>query len=283
LVSVIITTYNRRHFLRSAVESVLNQSQKADEIIVIDDGSIDNSAETITDLPVLYNWKENGGVSSARNHGIKMARGDYLAFLDVDDLWKKEKLTLQIRAMTAQHSMVSYTDEVWIRNGHHLNQGKRHQKYTGLIYEHCLPLCIISPSSVVARREVFDAVGLFDEDLPVCEDYDMWLRICSHFPVLFLTERLIVKQGGHSDQLSRRYEAMDSFRVKAMVKILESGILSPGYTQATVRELHRKCRVLIGGTEKRGKCDEAAYYRNLLCRYPGENDPCGSASIGVDR
>jgi glycosyltransferase involved in cell wall biosynthesis len=267
VVSVIITTYNRRHFLKDAIESVLGQTRQADEVIVVDDGSTDGSEETVADLPIRYVRKENGGVSSARNFGIALARGDYLAFLDVDDLWKKNKLAVQMAAMNLADSAVSYTDETWIRNGHHLNQGKRHRKYSGFVYERCLPLCIISPSSVVIRRDVFDAVGLFDENLPVCEDYDMWLRICCRFPVLFVAECLIVKQGGHPDQLSRRYDVMDSFRVRAMVKALESGALSPEQRRATIAELARKCAVIIKGAERRGKDDDVASYQDLLHRY----------------
>jgi glycosyltransferase involved in cell wall biosynthesis len=270
VVSVIITTYNRRHFLREATTSVLSQTRRADEVIVVDDGSTDGSEETVADLPVRYVRTENGGVSSARNHGIALARGDYIAFLDVDDLWKKNKLAIQMAAMSLADSAVSYTDETWIRNGHHLNQGKRHKKYSGHIYEQCLPLCIISPSSVVIRRDVFDVVGLFDESLPVCEDYDMWLRICCRFPVLFVAESLIVKQGGHADQLSRRYDVMDSYRVRAMVKALESGALSAEQRRATVTELAKRCAVIIKGAEKRGKHDDVVSYRDLLCRYSGD-------------
>ena len=280
MVSVIITTYNRRHFLREATESVLGQTRQADEVIVVDDGSTDGSEEVIADLPVRYAWKENGGVSSARNSGIALARGDYLAFLDVDDLWKKNKLAVQMAAMNLADSMVSYTDETWIRNGRHLNQGKRHKKYSGSIYERCLPLCIISPSSVVIRRDVFDAVGLFDEALPVCEDYDMWLRICCRFPVLFVDESLIVKQGGHADQLSRRYDVMDSYRVTAMVKALESGVLNRGQRQATLAELAGKCAVIIKGAERRGRYDDVAFYQDILRRHARELAPAAPSPKG---
>ncbi|OPY79208.1 MAG: putative glycosyltransferase EpsJ [Syntrophorhabdus sp. PtaU1.Bin153] len=186
MVSVVITTFNRRSFLREAVLSVLAQDYRDKEIIVVDDGSMDNSYEEVRGLNVRYIWQRNGGISSARNTGIAVSKGDYLAFLDVDDLWKKRKLSEQMGRMTEGASPVSYTDEIWIRNGKWLNQRQRHKKYSGYIFEQCLPLCIISPSSVVVKREIFDDVGLFDESLPVCEDYDMWLRIASKYPVLFV-------------------------------------------------------------------------------------------------
>ncbi|MGD0230638.1 MAG: glycosyltransferase family A protein [Syntrophorhabdales bacterium] len=269
MVSVIITTYNRRRFLEEALASVLRQDYKDREVIVVDDGSTDDSAEVVRGLPVRYEWKENGGVSSARNHGIRRAEGDYLAFLDVDDLWKREKLSIQMAAMEAGGYGISYTDEIWLRNGRRLNQKMRHCKYSGFIYDRCLPLCIISPSSAVFKREVFNEVGFFDESLPVCEDYDMWLRICSRYPVLFIPRPLIVKRGGHADQLSRRYDVMDRFRIRSLVKMLESEALSEALRGATVAELRRKCAIVARGAGKRGKPEEARRYLLLSEKFAG--------------
>ena len=263
LVSVIITTYNRRSYLKAAVGSVLAQDYQDKEVIVVDDGSSDGSAEELTGLPVHYVWKENGGISSARNLGISRASGDFVAFLDVDDLWKKHKLSTQMRLMREQASLLSYTDEVWIRNGKRLNQGDKHRKYSGLIYQRCLPLCIISPSSAVIARQIFDAVGLFDESLPVCEDYDMWLRITCRYPVLFVAKPLIIKHGGHADQLSRRFEAMDTFRIKSLVKMLSSGTLTPDQRESTLATLKEKCAIYAQGARKRGRFEEAAKYASL--------------------
>lgn len=239
------------------------QDYRDKEIIVVDDGSMDGSADELLGLSLRYVWKENGGISSARNLGISLSKGDHIAFLDVDDLWKKDKLSTQVRLMAEKASPVSYTDEIWIHNGKWLNQGHRHRKYSGLIYQHCLPLCIISPSSAVIDRRVFDQVGLFDESLPVCEDYDMWLRITCRYPVLFVNKQLIIKHGGHADQLSRRFEAMDRFRIKSLVKILSQGILTPGQRALTLAELRRKCAIYVTGAEKRGRLEEAAEYAML--------------------
>jgi GT2 family glycosyltransferase len=263
MVSIIITTYNRRGFLKEATLSVLNQDYQDKEVIVIDDGSTDSSFEEIDGLPVRYIWKENGGISSARNKGIQVSQGEYLAFLDVDDLWRKGKLSEQMKRMKEEDALISYTDEIWIRNGKRLNQKLRHRKYSGRIFEYCLPLCIISPSSVAIKREVFDKVGLFDESLPVCEDYDMWLRITARYPVLFIESPLIIKKGGHADQLSRSYEAMDRFRVKSLINILNSGLLDEEMKAAAGRELQEKCRILAIGAKKRGKIEEAEYYKRI--------------------
>jgi glycosyltransferase involved in cell wall biosynthesis len=279
LVSVIITTYNRKAFLEEAIRSVLNQSYEEKEIIVVDDGSTDGSYKVVKDIPsIRYEWKENGGISSARNVGIALARGDHLAFLDVDDLWKKEKLAIQMSAMSAQGSAISYTDEIWLKDGRWLNQRKKHRKYAGYIYERCLPLCIISPSSAVIRKETFAQIGLFDEALPVCEDYDMWLRICSRYQVLFVPQPLIVKRGGHDDQLSRSYEVMDMYRVKSLIKILRAGTLSREQTEATAAELRRKCAIVGRGAEKRGKRAEATYYYSLAEGYNEKMTGIGNPS-----
>jgi len=259
MVSVIITTYNRRHFLHDAVISVLNQDYKEKEIIVVDDGSTDRSYEIVRELPVRYIWQPNRGISSARNTGIRFSKGTYIAFLDVDDRWLKGKLSTQIEAMYRTNHLISYTDEIWIRNGKKINQKARHKKYSGYIFERCLPLCIISPSSVLIKKDVFYDVGLFDESLPVCEDYDIWLRISSRFPILFIDKPLIIKNGGHKDQLSKRYEVMDIFRINSLVKLLKGDMLSSDMKKKAQEELKRKCLIVANGSLKRGKLKEAEY------------------------
>jgi len=263
LVSVIITTFNRRDFLRDAVMSVLSQDYEEKEVIVVDDGSDDRSFSEIDDLPVRYLWQPNRGISSARNRGIMIAGGEYVAFLDVDDLWCKGKLSRQMALLREEGVPVCYTDEIWIRNGKRVNQKKRHAKYSGMIFAHCLPLCIISPSSVVINKEILSTVGFFDEELVVCEDYDLWLRITARYPVVFLSEPLIVKRGGHDDQLSRRYEAMDRFRVQSLAKLLRSGVCTGDQERMAKEELRKKCSILAGGAVKRGKKEEALYYESL--------------------
>jgi len=271
LVSVIIPTYNRRDLLREAIDSVLSQTFKDFELIVVDDGSVDGTGRMLRRYGdrLTYVVQENRGVSVARNRGIDLAGGGYITFLDSDDLWMPTKLETQMRLFQDQRgARVCYTDEVWIRNGKRVNQKKRHAKYAGWIYVHCLPLCIISPSSVCLRREVLDTVGLFDPKMFVCEDYDLWLRVTARYPVHFIPEQLIVKRGGHADQLSTRSWGNDRFRVRALVKILENGTLDERLRMMTVDELRRKCDVLMTGYRKRGKIQECRKLEELLRRYP---------------
>jgi len=263
MVSIVITTYNRKSFLKEAVLSVLNQDYQDKEIIVIDDGSTDRAFEEVRGFPLRYVWKQNGGISSARNMGIRVSNGEFIAFLDVDDIWKKGKLTKQVQSMIEKKIDISYTDEVWIRNGKHLNQKNRHRKYSGFIFDQCLPLCIISPSSVVIKRIVFEKVGLFDENLPVCEDYDMWLRITSRYPVFFIDKPFIVKRGGHKDQLSKAYEAIDRFRIQSLAKIIEGNILNSEMKNAALKELRKKCMIYSSGAKKRGRLQESNAYIRL--------------------
>ena len=269
-VSVIIPTYNRAVFLSEAIDSVLNQSFRDFELIIVDDGSTDSTPHILRRWEGRIRWmrQENSGVSRARNTGIRAARGRYLSFLDSDDLWAREKLEVQVGFLDANpHYGVCYTDEVWIRRGRRVNPKKIHGKYSGWIFDRCLPLCIISPSSVLMRREVLDAVGCFDERLPVCEDYDLWLRVASRYPIFFLDKKLIIKRGGHANQLSNRSWGNDRYRVMALEKQLSENHLTAQERRAPLEVLERKCRILAGGFLKRGKNQEGTKYKALAEKY----------------
>ena len=274
-ISVIIPSWNRADRLAAALDSVLAQSLAAHEIIVVDDGSTDNTRALLDQhYPgVRYLYQKNGGVSSARNTGIKAACGDWIALLDSDDRWDVSKLERQQQALFAQPGYrLCHCDEIWIRNGKRVNPMKKHAKYGGNIFGHCLPRCVISPSAVMIERSLFDDVGLFDESLPACEDYDLWLRICATRPVLFVDQPLVVKVGGHADQLSRRYWGMDRFRIQALEKILAGGTLDQQAHAAALQILQEKLAILIQGATRRDNRalvdeyrEKQRHFTNLSC------------------
>ena len=274
-VSVIIPTYNRADFISDCVQSVLAQTLPARELIIVDDGSTDATYKILSDLGfnsisttktvLRYVFQENRGVSSARNLGIKEARSEYIALLDSDDLWLKGKLDRQAIAFKddIRKSRLCHTDEIWIRNGVRVNQHKKHKKHGGNVFQSCLKLCCISPSSTMMHRSVFEDFGFFDEDLPACEDYDFWLRYSSKEEVIFIDEPLIIKKGGHSDQLSGVHWGMDRFRIYALEKMLNNPDLKLDYRIAAIREVIVKMEILINGSQKRKKM---VYAETLLQR-----------------
>lgn len=263
-ISVVIPSFDRRSVLPRALDSVLAQTLEVDEVIVVDDGSTDGTAEMVSsEFPeARLIVQGNHGVSAARNRGIEVASGEWIAFLDSDDEWRPEKIERQVSVL-ADHpgELVCHTDEIWIRHHRRVNPKRKHAKFGGRIFQYCLPLCAMSPSSILLHRSVLDDVGVFDEGLPACEDYDLWLRICSRYSVYLLDEPLVVKYGGHPDQLSRRIWGLDRYRIRALEKILESEVLDADDYQAALGILLEKIEIFISGSEKRQKWDEVEIYR----------------------
>ena len=269
-ISVIIPSWNRAERLADALDSVYAQSVAPHELIVVDDGSTDHTRELLRrHYPeVRYIFQENQGVSQARNTGITAASGDWIALLDSDDRWKPCKLEQQQAAIRAHPGCkLCHSDEIWIRNGKRVNPMKKHAKHGGRIFRYCLPLCVISPSAVMIHRDIFREIGLFDETLPACEDYDLWLRICAVYPVLYVDQPLIEKVGGHADQLSRCYWGMDRFRIQALEKILAAGVLGEQDHRAALETLLQKTAIMIQGAVKRGNHTLADSYRDKQHKY----------------
>ena len=265
-VSVVIPTFNRRPLLERALQSVLAQTVPAHEVIVVDDGSTDGTAEMVaSQFPeVGLVRQKNRGVSAARNVGIRASAGEWIALLDSDDEWLPSKLERQLEELKAEPDYdLCHCDELWIRKGVRVNQGRRHRKAGGWIFDRCLPLCAISPSAAVVRRSVFDEIGFFDEQLPACEDYDFWLRFCSRRPVLYVDEAMVIKHGGREDQLSRLVEGLDRYRVRALAKVLASGALGEEDARAARRVLAEKATIFAGGARKRGRSEDAEEIENV--------------------
>ncbi len=296
-VAVIIPTRDRAALVERAVASVTAQTRTPDELVVVDDGSTDGTAERLRakfprrgtngrgprgtkgagpDLEILRT--DGLGVSAARNRGIRATTSEWLSFLDSDDEWLPDKLEAQLTALAAEYAppqadernsgeyLLCHCDEIWIRDGRRVNPRRRHAKRGGRIFRHCLPLCVISPSAAIVHRSLFEQVGLFDEGLPACEDYDLWLRVCARHPVLYVDRALVKKYGGHADQLSRA-PALDRYRIRALEKILASGELEGGDRQAAIATLEQKIEVYAGGARKRGRWAEVEELERLKQRY----------------
>ena len=281
-VSVIIPTYNRRDFVREAIASVLAQTYRDFELLVVDDGSNDDTATVVQEFAeVRYVFQPNRGVSAARNRGVALSNGDLVAFLDSDDLWQPRKLACQVAFFAAHpEAHICQTDEIWLRHEVRVNPHNKHRKVGGDIFARSLHLCLVSPSAVMLHRELFEQVGGFDESLPACEDYDLWLRIAATEPIYLITTLLVIKRGGHADQLSRRFWGMDRFRVTALCKLLDSGVLPPEQRRLTEDMLRMKCEVLAQGARKRGKDGDpyltlaAAYTTGArICPHPPHPAP----------
>ena len=259
-ISVVIPTFNRIRLVARAIDSVLKQSLNPYEIIVVDDGSDDGTSEMIQNKykSIKLIQQQNNGVSAARNNGIKHAKGDWIALLDSDDEWTEKKLENQVdRLIKTPEYDFCHTNEIWIRNGVRVNQRKKHEKYGGYIFDKCLDICRISPSSVLFRKNILDHVGWFDDQLPVCEDYDLWLRITAEYRILFIDEPLIIKYGGHDDQLSHGVEGIEFFRIKSLENLLERSELSTDNRILSIQMIIKKYNIYLNGLVKRKKQGEA--------------------------
>ena len=249
-----------------AIESVLAQSYQAWELIVVDDGSNDGTSEHLAQYGtgVRSVSRQRSGVAAARNYGVGIARGRYVAFLDSDDLWMARKLEIQT-AFMEQHPEVQIcqTEEIWVRRGMRVNPKAKHAKPSGDIFRRSLDLCLVSPSAVMMTKQLFNQFGGFDESFPLCEDYDLWLRIGVDHPIPLIPTPLVVKRGGHQDQLSHSIWGMDRYRVQSLRNLLGNG-LSGEKRQWVIEALKSKIAVLCQGARKRGKEYEATAYEGIL-------------------
>lgn len=268
LVSVVIPTYNRAGVIKRAVDSALAQTYRPLEVVVVDDGSYDETSEVLEsydDRVRVVTNSRNLGVSASRNRGILAARGEWIAFLDSDDLWRRYKIERQLQFMMGTQSWVSQTEETWFRNGVRLNKKRHHQKPSGWILDQILEICLVSASAVMIHRSVFDTAGVFDPWMRVCEDFEFWLRVARYYRIDLLNDALVIKMGGHSDQLSRSTWGLDRFRIYALEKLYmelkeaEGSVWPYGNIQIKVLEsLIKKLTIVLEGSKKHGR-----FYRHI--------------------
>jgi len=208
------------------------------------------------------------GRGCRQKYGYPRRPGDILCFLDSDDRFVPEKIASQLARLRASPCLISHTRELWLRRGLSLSPKKKHQPPHGDIFGASLAMCVVGMSTVMARREVFDRYGLFDETLPCCEDYEYWLRVGSRERFLLVDQPLTVKNGGRADQLSVRYRTgMDRYRIHSLVKLLGGGWLTTEQSLLAVRELERKCAIYARGCVKHGRHEEGQTYLRLPDRF----------------
>ncbi len=262
MITLIIPLYNRKEFIKRAIDSALNQTLQPSQIIVVDDASTDGSTKILKsygERVELVRLEKNSGVSKARNEGIKRARGEWIAFLDSDDEWVSTKLERQMEFLI-RHPEIHFvhTGEKWLRAGKRVKRKAHHKKPSGKCFEENLEFCKIAPSSVVMHRSLFERVGVFDESLEVCEDYDLWLRVSREYEIGLIEDELVIKHGGHGDQLSLKYHSMDRFRIKALLKHLDS--------ESAKRMIQKKCEILEKGAKKRGNVEMLEFCEGVMRR-----------------
>ncbi len=273
-VSVIIPTYNRRAMVREAIASVLAQSVACFELIVIDDGSTDGTLEDLNRIAaddrgnrIRIDTSAHRGPAAARNCGVEAAHAPLIAFLDSDDLWSPLKLERQLAFMSDHpECAISQTGEIWMRSGQRVNPGRRHRKRAGDIFADSLRICLISPSAVMMRADLFRSMGGFDESMAACEDYDLWLRILADHEAGLIDEPLVTRRAGHPDQLSAATPALDRFRILALAKLLAQGRLSIDRRAAVADVLAEKCRIYAKGLARRSRAEDAAFFEDLARR-----------------
>ena len=267
-ISIVIPTFNRIGSLPRALDSALKQTYQPSEIIVVDNGSSDGTTKLLRERypSIRLLIEKKLGVSAARNKGIRYSKFQWIALLDSDDAWDKTKLEKQKNALASSqdHFRLVHTDEIWIRNGNKFNQMKKHQKFGGDIFNNCLSLCCISPSSVLINKNIFKEVGYFDESLPVCEDYDLWLKICSQEKILFINQKLTLKYGGHKDQLSKTYWGMDRFRIKSLENLILNYKLKPDQKINAIKTIVKKLKIIVNGAYKRNNSSIINKYEEKL-------------------
>lgn len=247
-VSVIIPTHNRAELLLRAARSVLAQTYPHWELIVVDDGSDDGTEahfntwleDARPEQGISYVKSPRQGVSQARNLGVSHATGQWIAFLDSDDEWLPDKLERQL-TLASEFSVI-HCGETWLRDGTIVPQLKKHAKSGGRIFNRCVEICCVATSAVLMKRSLF---GGFREDFPVCEDYELWLRLSSKNLFGFIDEALVHKHGGRDDQLSVQFKAMDYYRVKALIPFLKSPALSGEERAHVAREILIKAEILL--------------------------------------
>jgi glycosyltransferase involved in cell wall biosynthesis len=272
LVSIIIPTFNRLSLLHEAVASVFRQTYSPFELIVVDDDSSDHTSTWLENEEIrCIRLSHSGKPGHVRNQGVLESSGDVIAFLDSDDLWKPEKLEMQIEFLDKHPNLpLCHTREEWVRGDRMVSQSSQKHARSGDVFADAVKKCVIGPSTVVMKRSIFFDSNMFDPELEIAEDYDLWLRVCSKYSVGYLDRPLVIKRAGHSDQLSEKYGQIEIFRIKCLQKNIDNQWFDDDKRNIALTELIRKCLIYSKGCRKRNKIPESDHYLALSERYRSE-------------
>ncbi len=269
MIDIIIPTYNRAGVLNRAIESVLNQSYQNFKIMIIDDGSTDETNDILKKYcnhpQIQILTQKNKGVSAARNYGILNSHSPWISFLDSDDEWLKDKLKKQVDFIQNNPlCQFLHSEEIWMRNNVRVNPKKKHSKNSENIALRSLDFCLISPSTVLLKRTLFEKYGPFKETFIVCEDYDLWNKILARISIDYLNEALVIKYGGHEDQLSTQFVAMDLFRIKSLHDLYEQKDIENSHKLIILEVIKKKAHILLKGYEKHNQLSRIKELQALL-------------------
>jgi len=270
-VSVIIPAYNSMTYLPKAVESVLKQTFSDFELIIVNDGSSDGIEQwvnTITDNRIQLISQKNQGAAAARNTGIAHGKGDYIAFLDSDDLWEGSKLEKQVNCLNKNPDVgLVYAWIISIDvNGNH--RGKMYANTVeGNVWEKLIEENIVrSGSAAMVRRDCFEKLGVFDRNLRFAEDWEMWIRIARNYSFAVIKEPLVYYRH-HPNNKSRNYiKTIDNFRL-----IFEKSFESVPFELLYLRNRSYSRINLIFAWKciqnQEPDCNQAEYYRDLALKH----------------
>ncbi|KHE91212.1 MAG: glycosyltransferase family 2 protein [Candidatus Scalindua rubra] len=268
-VSVIIHTYNNEKFIAETVESVLNQTYKDYEIIVVDDGSVDATRDAL--LPYMhgirYHYKENGGIASAKNAGISLSQAEFIAFLDHDDLWAPDKLRLQMECFNENPQVgLVYAKYTSFRDGKDLRT-KPEKGYSGWIFKELLSKSFIQTSTVIVKRECLDAVGPYDESFSLGDEYDMFLRISNKFQCGFVDKGL-TRYRVHDTNASNDDFLFDNENLGVYKKIYNNFTDLDGEEKKILRKRIAGYSMKVAeGLYRQGKLEESKQYQKEANNY----------------
>ncbi len=268
-VSVIIHTYNNEKFIAETIESVLNQTYKDYEIIIVDDGSVDGTRDALSPYKqkIRYHYKENGGIASAKNTGISLSEAEFVAFLDHDDLWVSDKLQLQMECFKENPQVgLVYAQYTSFRDGKELRT-KPEKGYSGWIFKELLAKSFIQTSTVMVKKECLNIVGSYDESFSLGDEYDMFLRISKKFQCGFVDKGL-TRYRVHDTNASNNDFLFDNENLGVYKKIYDNFTDLDGEEKKILRKrIARYSMKVAEGLISQGKLEESKKYQKDALNY----------------